>query len=167
MSELEVIKHQPNFPNEDLNAANVPFMKYYIEEHPEAKSHARQLGETLRPIHLNAHYALEHSGVKVKYTPEEYVAFCKGFATLEYMSLFVKQRFAREQLVVGNVHRLLTSSEAFPEIELADNRQSWMEAYPNVNDVLFGAGRRAGEDLPELYSRSMGAQVAWELQREA
>lgn len=165
MSELEVIKHQPNFPNEDLAAANVPFMKYYLQEGTEVASQTRQLGETLRPIHLTAHHALQLSGIEVKYTPNEYDAFCKGFATFEYASLMVKHRFARQQLVVGNVHRLFTSSEALPEIELADNRQDWMETYPNVNDVLFGAGRGEGEELPELYSRSMGAQVAWELQR--
>ena len=167
MSELVVIKRQPNFPNEDLDEKNVPIMEFYLHEHHEADSHAKYLSETLRPIHLTAHYALQLSGVEVDYTPDEYEAFCKGFAAFEYVSLMVNPRHVREQLVVRNVHTLLTANDVIPEIELADRRQPWVETFPNVNDVLTHASVQQGETLPQLYSRTMGAQVAWELQKAA
>jgi hypothetical protein len=167
MSQLEVIRHQPNFPNEDLEDANVSIMEFFLQERTEALSHARYIKETFRPIHQSAHYALQQAGVEVDYTPAEYEAFCKGFAAFEYVSLMVNPRYIREQLIVKNVHRLLTSIEAIPEIELADGREAWMETYPNMNDVLIDAGTRDGETMAQLHSRTMGAQIACEMQRAA
>lgn len=167
MSQLEVIQHQPNFPNEDLDDANVPIVEFFLQENPEAVSHARYLNESFRPVHKTAHYALQHAGVKVEYTPAEYDAFCKGFAAFEYISLIVNPRYIREQLIIKNTHRLLTAVEALPEIELADSRELWMESYPNINDVLIDTGSREGETMAQLHSRSMGAQIAYELQRVA
>lgn len=166
MNSFEVIKHQPNFPNEDLDEKNVHIMEFFLTENHEATTHAKFLGESMRPLHLTAHYALELSGVEVDYTPAEYDAFCKGFAAFEYVSLMVNPRHVREQLVVKNVHRLLTGA-VIPELEVAERRQAWVNGFPNVNDVLAGVSSKEGESLPQLYSRTIGAQMAWEFQKAA
>ena len=167
MSSFEVIKRQPNFPNEDLDEKNVPIMEFFLRDQHEATTHAKFLGESMRPLHLTAHYALELSGVEVDYTPAEYDAFCKGFAAFEYVSLMVNPRHVREQLVARNVHRLLTATNVFPELEVAERRQAWINGFPNVNDVLTGVSVKEGETLPQLYSRTIGAQMAWEFQKAA
>ncbi len=167
MREFEVIKRQPNFPNEDLHEKNVPIMEFFLQENHEASSHARFLYDSMRPLHLTAHYALQLSGVEVEYTPAEYEAFCNGFAAFEYVSLMVNPRHVREELIANNVHTLLTATGVFPEIEIADRRQAWVNGFPNVNDVLSGVSATKGETLPQLYSRAIGAQMAWELQKAA
>lgn len=167
MPGLEIIRRQPDFPNEDLSKENIPFMEYYLKEMHESKSHARHLEETLRPLHLTAHHALQLSGIEVVYSPEEYESFCKGFAALEYISLIVNPRHVREQLVVQNVHTLLTATGIIPEIEMADRRAAWVDMYPNVNEVVVTSSVADEETLPQLYSRAIGAQVACELQMTA
>lgn len=167
MNLVDVIKKQPNFPNEDLESANVELMSTYLRHMHEPTSYAKYLHEHFRPVHLTAHFALEQAGVEVTYTPEEYTAFCKGFADFEYVSLMVNPRFIREKLVVKNVRRLLTSTVAIPEIELLDGREPWLKAYPNMNDVLTEEGHRRNESMAALHSRAMGAQLACELQRAA
>ena len=167
MSGLEIIRHQPDFPNEDLKDANVPLMEFYLKEMHEAKAHAHFLAESMRPLHLTAHYALQQAGVEVQYTPQEYEAFCKGFAALEYISLMVNPRYIREQLIVKNVHTLLTSSGAIPEIEIADRREAWIDMYPNIHEVVVNTGVADGETMPQLHSRAIGAQIASELQMVA
>ena len=79
----------------------------------------------------------------------------------------VNPRHVREELIAKNVHSLLTATGVFPEIEIADRRQAWVNGFPNVNDVLTGVSANRGETLPQLYSRAIGAQMAWELQKAA
>lgn len=167
MSAIEVIKRQPDFPNEDLANENIALMEFYLKEMHEATTHARILAESMRPLHLTAHHALQLSGIEVKYTPEEYEAFCKGFAALEYISIMVNPRHIREQLVAKNVHTLLTATDILPELNMATRRDAWIGMYPNVNEVLVNSSVAQGETMPQLYSRTIGAQVACELQMTA
>lgn len=167
MPELEVIKPQPDFPNEDLANENVAFVDYFLKERTEARSYAQSLESTMRPLHLTAHYALELVGVNVAYTPEEYTAFCKGFASFEYMSLLVTRRHVAEQLFARNALMLLTGEAVIPEIDMATRRAAWIDLYPNVNDVVLKGSVVDGETMPQLYSRAMGAQIACELQMTA
>lgn len=167
MIPFKTVEHQPNFPNEDLTEGNVPLVEHFLFEHAEAKAHARYLEDSMRPLHLTGHYALEQAGITLRYDPAEYSAFCNGFAAFEYVSLVVNPRFIREQLIVKNAQRLLTSLEAIPELELSEGREAWMNAYPNVNDVLIENGVRSGESMAQLQARAMGAQIACELQKAA
>jgi len=167
MQQFEVIKYQPDFPNEDLDQTNVPFVDFYLRENHEPRSHAHQLRETMRPLHLTAHRALQQCGIELEYSQDEYDAFCDGFADFEYMSLVVNPRYVKEQLVVKNVHLLLTHTGAMPEIELADHRSPWIDIFPNVHSVITDNGVRQGNTMAQLHSRTMGAQIAYELQAAA
>lgn len=167
MKQFETITLQPDFPNEDLHEHNVPLIEFYLQEMHEPRTHATFLKESMRPLHLTAHHALQLSGVEVVYDPDEYDAFCNGFAAFEYISLLVNPRHIREQLIVKNVHMLLTANDIIPELDMADRRQAWMDMYPNVTGVITNETIAHAETLPQLYSRAIGAQIACEMQMAA
>lgn len=76
----------------------------------------------------------------------------------------VNPRHIREQLVVRNVHNLLTRTGVVPEIELADRHDTWTDLFPNVYDVVSEVGYRKNETLEQVASRTAGAHMAHELQ---
>ena len=66
---------------------------------------------------------------------------------------------------MSNTRRLLTSSEVKLELELFNQHDTWREAFPNTNELLIEAGVKEGDTMAQLYSRTKGAQVAYELQK--
>ncbi len=170
MSSLETLSRQPDFPNEDLHDANVPLVDYYLRaekgEQPYAQFFIHDRA-SLGAMHATAQEALWLSGVQVAHTPEEYAAFCNGFAAFEYISSLVNPRMKSGAIAVQNTLNLFVANGAMAEVDLAERRQAWMEVFPNTSGVIVKAGMAKGETMAQLHARAIGAQIASELEMAA
>lgn len=95
MMHLEVLKSQPNFPNEDLTDSNAGIINYCLQEVGGERAYAEYLQKSMRALQTTAHEALRICGVQVDYSQDEYESFCGGFAAFEYASLLVNPRISK------------------------------------------------------------------------
>lgn len=166
MNRLELLTTQPDFPNEDLSEANVPHVEYYLGERRYEAASAEYFRQSLRMLHITGHQALQICGIEVDYSEKEYVAFCKGFASFEHMSMLVNPRPYDGMLAVANTRELLVES-AIAEFEIADHYKAWLTTHPNAYGVVIESGAAQGEGMKQLHARAIGAQLACELQMVA
>lgn len=167
MNTFETLQRQPNFPNEDLQDGNVNMVEYYLEEIQGSQAHAEHLRESLRMVHITAHEALRLCGIEVEYSQQEYDTFCKGFASFEYMSLLVNPRELNGAALIQNTKELLINPGDNADVGIAERRENWIKVFPNVYGLVVDAGARQGDSFPQLQSRTIGAQIACELQMAA
>jgi hypothetical protein len=167
MPSFEVLNRQPNFPNEDLSEANMPMIEHYLQRDAGVESRAEHSKALLRQIHVTAHEALRHCGVALDYTPEEYAAFCNGFASYEYVSLLVNPRVISGAVLINNVRYILTDKGDLTDIELSERFDGWAKSYPNLREVVLDAGIQKGETMQQLQTRLVGLQIATELEMAA
>ncbi len=167
MPSINVLQHQPDFPNEDLCDSNAPLVEYYLRERPSDISHAEYLGNSLIMVHHTGHYALRLCGIDVDYSEQEYLAFSRGFAAFEYMSLLVNPRQYNGSLAVRNTSELLVDAGDLADLELANRRKVWPAMYPNAFGVIASVGSSRGQTMKQLHAATLGAQVACELQMTA
>lgn len=167
MRSLEVLTPQPNFPNEDLNEANLPHVEYHLSHIHAEQTYAESLRTSLHMLHFTGHQALQICGVEVDYSEKEYNAFCDGFAAFEYISMLVNAKVHDGTIAVANVKELLIDSGELVEFEIANHYKAWLDTHPNTHGVITEIGAYRGETMKQLHARAIGAQIACDLQMAA
>ena len=155
---------QPDFPVVDLSDSNTEMLATYIL--PQAGG-VEQYARDLHPHHQGlAYLALTYKGKSEGYTlpPDEAEAFSRGFAAFEYVSMAVHPRVYDGSLAVHQAHLTLVTGGYFTDMELADRSDAWMDARPNVVDLMSRVSLLRAETAGQLSARLIGAQVACELQ---
>lgn len=163
MTEFTVLHSQPNFPKEDLSNSNANYISYFLRK-GESHPYAEHLKESLRPVHITGHQALEICGISIDYAQREYDAFCEGFAAFEYALTLVRPTLYDGDTAVRQTKQLFIDGADLADLELADKYKLWQKLNPNTYGVILNAGIREGETIKQLHARSIGASIASALQ---
>jgi hypothetical protein len=155
------IQPQPDFPASDLTANNANVLPFILDEGSGVEAHARLLQDHQHGVYDIAHRILVMSELPASHSLIEYQAYTRGFATFEAMSSIVhpvmeyNTSYAAAKLAKLTLRPLL----------LLDKAQSWPDERPNTHSAVMKVGVRRGETHNELRARSLGAHLAFELQR--
>lgn len=168
MPSLETIQLQPDFPNEDLDDENVPFVEHNILTQPESGAYVNTLStgpNSMVYVYRQAHCALRMCGIDAEYTKASYQSFLGGFADFEQMSLLVRPRPYDGKTAVRRTKELLVDTGDLAEVVMSDGLAKWKHQLPNAYGVIINHGDKAGESMKEIQARTAGAYVACVLQR--
>lgn len=186
------LQMQPNFPHEDLSDNNTAILEYILQTDDGLDAHAERLQHSQRQIHLIANRALQILGIKTRYAEEELLSFSRGFAGFEIINDLVHPprtydmslaRHRVEKLFIDtrdffelqleefyhsqSEHRpfvTVTRDRPAPELELANQHTTLARNLPNTYGVLIQLGTAHNENMAQLQTRTMGAQLAHSLQ---
>lgn len=158
------IEKQSDFPASDLTETNATVLPHVLE-FAGIESQARHLQEYQRPLYEMAHYALWRSGFANVNSPEEYSSFTQGFATFEAMSMIVQQRLYDGELAVNRTNMMYVLDADFADVELAERIGKWPDERPNTYGAVVQTGINSQETVNQIRARTIGAQIAFELQR--
>lgn len=181
MSAVEVIRFQPQpeFPVEDINEPNAAMASYYLTTAVERKAYLQTYHHNLQVMHNVGNAALVEAGVNPGNSGAEYMAFCRGFTSLNYLATLVD---SRPFLQIANGtgmqhfyldHEVLGASEqhfmaqqntfGFADYELHKRRPNWLQTHQNTLDLMREESDRNDETPKQFTARILGAQVASEL----
>lgn len=166
---IMMLKDQPAFPNEDLTADNADVLDYHLAMMGKVEAGMEHYMQTMRTVYRTAHSALVGIGIDTSERPAEYAAFCHGYATFDVMLLMVNMAHPREydmELAARRFREMFLQSEELADLELAMRRAAWVNSYPNTFDVAIKSGTRRGETMSQLQARTMGTQIAHDMQTQ-
>lgn len=166
---LYALERQPDFPDCDLTERNASVLPHVLEK-AGVEGYARFLEKHQQSIYSLSVQALEILGIKPvtsidDFSPEEYRSFTEGFATFEAFQMAVQQKRYDEHRAIQRAHMLYIVSEPIADLELSQRVGHWLEERPNTEAALIETGDMKGESLEQLRARTLGAQIAFELQR--
>lgn len=169
VSRLQAIERQPDFPDCDLTERNASVLPHVLEK-AGIEGYARFLEHHQQSIYTLSVQALEILGIKPvtsidDFSPEEYRSFTEGFATFEAFQMAVQQKRYDENRAIQRTQLLYVVSEPIADLELSQRVGHWLVERPNTEAALVETGDMKGESLEQLRARTLGAQIAFELQR--
>lgn len=162
---FEIIKFQPqpDFPSEDISENNASMASWYLETSAEHEAYLDNYHENMQPLHDIGNAALAYMDAAPGNNRKEYTAFCKGFATIDYLSVLLNSR-PFEQISNGKgMGDFILDHESFADVELAKRVGSWRSSHENTLLLLLEASDRYSESQKQFAARLIGAQVASEL----
>lgn len=166
---FHVIEKQADFPACDLTEQNAAVLPHVLEK-SGVEGYARHLENHQQYLYSLASQALEILGIRPitsidTYSPQEYRSFTEGFATFEAFQMAVQQRQYNAQRAIEHTRAFYLANEEVADLEFSQRIGYWLEVRPNTEAALIKTGDLKGETLEQLRARTLGAQVAFELQR--
>jgi len=165
-SKLIVLEPQPDFPGEDLTDHNAEIIGgYYLQHTPGLRGEAERLYDHQRTLFELAHLSLLLRGITIDNAPTEYRSFVQGFACYELIqTLVTSSAYDIDRGALRADLHLINSLNA-PFIEIAERSVLWPFERPNTFRAIVMAGEALEESEAQLHARTIGAQLAFELQR--
>jgi hypothetical protein len=161
-----ILETQPDFPGEDLTSSNADMMGTYYLRHTEGlDSEAERLFEHQRALFELAQLALWMRNISINDAPREYRSFTQGFAAYELVQSLVTGAAYNTGLAVLRADLHLINSNTAPFAEIAERSILWPFERPNLYQAITVAGEARAETEAQLHARTVGAQLAFELQR--
>jgi hypothetical protein len=155
------IHMQPDFPASDLSEQNAEVLPYILDDASGVEAHAQVLQDHQRAAYDMAYRVLRMGDRLTRYTQRDYQAYTRGFAAFEAIASIVRPVTEYDTSYAANKLAKLILSPA----RMLASAQSWPSIRPNTHDAVTTIGLRRGETLSELRARSLGAHLAFELQR--
>lgn len=160
---LLTFEPQPEFPSYDISETNAALGLHYLESQPEADLQHEALTQSLLPLHDIANSALTESQLDPGNTKGEYIAFCRGFADLDYMALLLQSRQFTRLQQGSDMQFFYIQHGSLADYELARRRLPWIAEHPNTMELLHRRSEARAETPRQLAARAIGAQIASEL----
>lgn len=165
MDKFEIIKFepQPDFPDEDISQNNAAMASWYLQTGAEREAYLDNYHNSMQLLHNLGNAALVYMDTKPGNNRQEYTAFCKGFATIDYLSVLLNSRpFQQINDGVG-MDKFILQPDSFADVELAKRVASWRSSHENTLTLLLEASDIYSESPKQFTARLIGAQVASEL----
>lgn len=102
--------------------------------------------------------------IEINDAPQEYQSFTHGFASYELIQTIVTGTAYDTALAAQRAHKHLITNTV-PELDAAERSASWPFERPNLYGAITASGEVRGETMAQLHARTVGAQLAFELQR--
>ena len=154
---------QPDFPVEDISDQNAEMAKYYLEATHDVQSYVGVHRQSLQVLHGIGNSALKWLGKSPADNKGEYIAYCHGFTTVDYIATLLNSRpFVQLASGVG-MDQLYIQPDSLVDIELGERIPSWRASHENVLALLLDVSDRCGETSKQFDARLVGAQTASEL----
>lgn len=165
------LEQQPDFPDRDLSDANAEIIgEYYLPNTEAIRLEAERLEESARPLFsmVLGFLALKGTHMTLEDAPDAYKGFTTGFASYEFIQLLVtrapydigKAALRMQALYADDAQSWMTKAISFSERAAA-----WPDRRPNVYAAVIKQGFATNASLQNIEARSIGAQVAFELQQ--
>ena len=166
---LQSLERQPDFPDCDLTEKNASVLPHVLEM-AGVEGYARFLERHQQALYALSVQALGILGIKPvtsidSFSPEEYRSFTEGFAIFEAFQMAVQQKRYDENKAIQRAHMLYIVAEPVADLEFSQRIGHWLAERPNTETALIETGDIKGESLEQLRARTLGAQIAFELQR--
>ena len=165
MNKHEIIRFrpQPDFPSEDINETNAAMAAWYLKNGQERKAYLENFYNNMQLLHDLGNAALSYMDTNPGNNRKEYIAFCKGFATVDYVSVLLDSRPFKQISSGSGMGKFVLEHQSFADVELAKRVKSWRASHENTLMLLLNESDRRSESPKQFAARLIGAQVASEL----
>jgi hypothetical protein len=161
---LIVLEQQPDFPSEDLSEHNADMLRYYLRTEAGLDAEVTRLFVHQRTLFEMARLTLWLRNIDIDDAPQEYHSFTHGFAAYEMIQSVVTGAPYDISLAAQHVNTDLINN-SMPANEVAKRSALWPFEKPNLYGTITAVGDARGETMAQLHARTIGAQLAFELQR--
>lgn len=163
MSILIGFESQPDFPIEDISQNNAAMADIYLDSAVEPEVYSALYRTKLQMLHDIGNAALMGADISPGNNRGEYMAFCDGFGTVDYLARLLDSRPYRQLEGGSSMKRLFLDQGEMVELAVWERREMWLDTHPNVAEIMRKQADTKEETNKEFAARLIGAQIASEI----